>query len=248
MSGFETKPGVRIPTQKDHLPKRFYKVAGVAEGEGGYAVTLDGRPVRTPMKRPLAFPTAALAADVAAEWDAQGERINPVVMPLTRLAHGAIDAVPGNRDAVVAEVLKYAGTDLTRHRAEAPADLVTRQARAWDPALRFAEETLGAHLPAVTGILPAATSPAALAAFKDRADGYDDWQLAVLGHATAVTTSAVLGFMLCEGVLSGEEIFAASRIDETWQAEHWGEDSEAAERAEVLRTELVACARLLAAL
>ena len=136
-------------------------------------------------------------------------------------------------------------------RALVPAfDAATQRyaARAWDPALRFAEEALGAHLPAVTGILPAATSPAALAALKDRADGYDDWRLAVLGHATAVTTSAVLAFLLCEGVLSGEEIFAASRIDETWQAEHWGEDSEAAERAEVLRTELVACARLLAAL
>ena len=28
--------------------KRFYRETGVAAGEGGYKVTLDGRPVRTP--------------------------------------------------------------------------------------------------------------------------------------------------------------------------------------------------------
>ena len=54
--------------------------------------------------------------------------------------------------------------------------------------------------------------------------------------------------MLCEGALSGEAAFDASRIDETYQAEHWGEDSEAASRAAVLKREMVACARLLAAL
>lgn len=248
MSEFETKPGVRIPTQKDHLPKRFYTETGVAERDGAYNVLLDGRTVKTPGKRALAFPSAELAEAVAAEWAAQGERIDPLTMPLTRLAHGAIDAVPGHRDAVIAEVLKYAGTDLTRHRAAAPPDLVSRQAESWDKALNWADTTLGAHLPPVTGFLPAATSPAALAAMKDRAESYNDWRLAVLGHATAATTSAVLAFMLCEGALNGEAAFDASRIDETYQAEHWGEDSEAASRAAVLKREMVACARLLAAL
>ena len=248
MSEFETKPGVRVPTQKDHLPKRFYKQASAAEGQSGFDVLLDGRPVKTPGKRALAFPSRELAEAAAAEWGAQSERIDPLTMPLTRLAHGAIDAVPGNRDAVIAEVLKYAGTDLTRHRADAPAELVNRQAEAWDKALNWAEKELGAHLPAVTGILPAATAPAALAALKDRAESYDDWRLAVLGHATAATTSAVLAFMLCEGALSGEDIFDASRVDETFQAEHWGEDSEAVSRAAVLKGELVACAQIVTAL
>src|SRR5690606_24339312 len=33
---------------KTPQPKRFYREAGVAEGEGGFEVRLDGRPARTP--------------------------------------------------------------------------------------------------------------------------------------------------------------------------------------------------------
>ncbi len=55
--------------------KRFHKPAGVAEVEGGFAVTLDGRTVKTPGRRLLALPTSALARAIADEWDAQGETV-----------------------------------------------------------------------------------------------------------------------------------------------------------------------------
>ena len=46
-------------------PKRFWtEVAIVPEGEG-FAVTLDGRPVRTPLKARLAVPTRVFAEEVA---------------------------------------------------------------------------------------------------------------------------------------------------------------------------------------
>ncbi|MGO7421842.1 ATP12 family protein, partial [Rhizobium ruizarguesonis] len=60
---------------KKPLPKRFYIDVAVAEHEGGFAITLDGKMVRTPARQVLAVPTEALARLVAAEWQAQGEEI-----------------------------------------------------------------------------------------------------------------------------------------------------------------------------
>lgn len=243
----EMKDGVRLPSRENTLPKRFYKAVDVTHGPDGWAVQLDGRSIRTPMKSALAVPTEALARLMADEWAAQGERIDPSTMPLTRLAHGAIDATANNRDAVLAEVVKYAGTDLLRHRAEESA-LARRQADVWDDHLRWAEATLGARLPVVTGIMPAEASPQALDALRDRAASYDDWRLTGLMQATALSTSAVLGFALVEGRITADELFAHSRIDEDFQIKHWGEDFEAKKRADHLKGECLAIGAMLGAL
>ena len=248
MTKYETKPGVKLPKPEDTRPKRFYTDASIAQVEAGWAVTLDGRQVRTPRKTPLVLPTQALAEAVSAEWAAQGERIDPMTMPLTRLANVVLDQSDAHRDALVYEVVKYAVTDLLRHRAAEPDDLVTLQVETWQPYLDWAKTELGAHLPAVTGILPAAAPEASIAALRERASGYDVWRLTVLVQATSLTGSAVLGFALVEGRADGEAVFAASRLDEDFQISQWGEDEEAAEYAAGLKAEILACARLLAAL
>ena len=40
------------------LRKRFYEKAAVAENDGAFAVTLDGKEVRTPARHSLAAPNA----------------------------------------------------------------------------------------------------------------------------------------------------------------------------------------------
>src|SRR5580693_1831604 len=72
--------------------KRFYAEAGVAEAAGGFAVTLDGKPIRTPSGRQVAAPTRDIAEAIAAEWNAQIDVINPLTMPLTRLANSVVEA------------------------------------------------------------------------------------------------------------------------------------------------------------
>jgi len=243
----EMKDGVRLPSRQDSLPKRFYKIADVFKSDDGWAVQLDGRSIRTPMKSALAVPTEALARLMADEWAAQGERIDPATMPLTRLAHGAIDATSANRDAVLAEIAKYAGTDLLRHRA-AESVLADLQVEAWDDHLRWAKDELGAHLTTIVGVMPTSTPPEALVALQVRAAAYDDWKLTALMQATALTTSAVLGFALVEGRASAADIFTASRVDEDFQIEHWGEDAEAQKRADFQKTECLAIGAMLGAL
>ena len=114
--------------------KRFYKEAGIVEGE----IRLDDRPVRTPARRPLAVPSGLLAQAIADEWTAQGERIDPATMPLTGLANAAIDRVAPDREAFARGLAAYGESDLLCYRAEAPPPLVEREAALWDPILAWA--------------------------------------------------------------------------------------------------------------
>src|SRR5579871_436403 len=74
--------------------KRFYASASVGGAEGGgFTVTLDGRPIRTPSGRVVAIPSREIAEAVAAEWEAQKETIDPLTMPMTRFANSVVEAV-----------------------------------------------------------------------------------------------------------------------------------------------------------
>ena len=112
---------------------------------------LDGRPVRTPARRPLAAPTRALAEALAAEWEAQRDVIDPANMPLTRLANTIIDGVADAAAAVAADVESISPPISCVYRADAPAGLVARQAAAWDPVLAWARDALGARFVLAAG-------------------------------------------------------------------------------------------------
>ena len=80
--------------------KRFYTSVGVAEADGGFVITLDGKQIRSPSGKPIVVPSRAIADAVAAEWNAQGETIDPMTMPLTRLANSVIEGVIDRLDEV----------------------------------------------------------------------------------------------------------------------------------------------------
>jgi len=225
--------------------KRFYRAVSVDGAPPRVRVLLDGKPVRTPAKRELAPPTRALAEALAAEWEAQGERIDPRAMPLTRLVNSALDGVAEREDAVRAEIGKYAASDLLCYRAEAPAELVRRQAEAWDPVLAWAGSELDAHLVTSRGIVPVSQPHAALAAIEGVVADLD--ALALAGHhvITTLTGSAVLALAHARGRLTAEEIWAAAHVDEDWQIGQWGEDAEAKAQRERRWTEMQAASRLL---
>src|SRR5262249_12048891 len=158
------------------LRKRFYKDVGVAEAPEGFAVTLDGRPVRTPARRSLAAPTRPLGEGLAAEWDAQTDVVDPARMPLTRLANTIIAGVAAVAGDVAAEVEKYLGSDLVCYRAEGPDRLVARQTHQWDPILAFAREQLGARFEITYGVRFVTQSADAIAAAR-RAIPVEPWRL-----------------------------------------------------------------------
>jgi chaperone required for assembly of F1-ATPase len=211
-------------------------------------VLLDGKPVRTPAGRELAVPVKALAEALAAEWAAQGERIDPAAMPLTRLVNSALDGVTDRAAEVRAEIVKYAASDLLCYRAEGPAELVRRQAKAWDPVLAWAGSELDVHLATGQGIVPVAQPPAALDVVASRLTSLGALALAAYHVITTLTGSALLALAHARGRLTAEEAWAAAHIDEDWQIGQWGEDAEAQARRARRWAEMQAASRLLALL
>jgi chaperone required for assembly of F1-ATPase len=228
--------------------KRFYKGAGVTEAPEGFGVALDGKPVRTPAKRPLIVPARALAAAIAEEWLAQGDTVDPKRLPLTRLASIALDLVAPRREAVVAEVVKYAGTDLVCYRAEQPPDLVERQHAAWQPLIDWATLRFDAPLAVTSSILPVAQSAATLKALEAAVAAYDTPRLAALHFATAACGSLVVALALIEGRIDAAAAFASAELDESYEIERWGEDAEQARRRATLREDIALAARFVSLL
>jgi len=229
-------------------PRRVYRAAGIAARDGGFAILLDGKEVRTPAKATLAVPSYALAEAIAAEWQAQGERVDPDSMPLTRIASIAIDLVAPRRESVIAEIAKYAGTDLVCYRAEHPHELVARQSGAWQPLVEWTRERYGAELAVTAGIVPCAQPDAAIRALTDAVAAHDSMRLAALHLATASCGSIVLALALAEGRLDAESAFAAAELDQTFEIEQWGEDAEQTRQRAGVSEEIAAAARFLALL
>jgi chaperone required for assembly of F1-ATPase len=229
---------------RPQLRKRFYERAEVAEGDGGFAIRLDGRPVRTPARGTLAAPSRALAQAIAAEWDAQREAIDPATMPLTRLANSIIDGVVAARGAVRAEIEKYLASDLVFYRAAAPEGLVARQSQAWDPLLAWARDALGARFVLAEGVMHVQQPEAALAAVRASIP-VEPWRLGALHSITTLTGSALLALALNARRLTADEAWTAAHIDEDWNMEFWGRDEIALARRAFREAEMRAAATVL---
>ena len=208
--------------------KRFHIEAGIAEAEGGFAVTLDGKPIKTPSGRKVLAPTSGIAEQIAAEWDAQGELIDPLTMPLTRFAN-SVGEVTERVDAVADDIEKYLGSDLLFYRAGYPEALVAREAAYWDPVLTWAADHLGAHFILSEGIVhvtqPEQAIKAARAVFPA-----DPWSVAALHVVTTLTGSALLALALFRGAMDSDDVWAAAHVDDDWNVEKWGVDEEVAAR------------------
>ena len=225
--------------------KRVYREATTRQAGDGWGVALDAKPMRTPARHELIVPSVALAAAIAAEWDAQQDDIGPATMPLTRLAATAIDRARTQRDLVVAETANYAGTDLVCYRADHPPELVARQQAECQPLLDWTMLRYDASLAVTSGVLPQPQSPAALKAFAAAVTAQDDFRLTALHTMTAACGSLVIALALLEGRLDAAAAFAISQLDETFQIESWGEDAEAAARRHALAEDIAAAARFV---
>ena len=218
--------------------KRFYKQVSIAPVEGGFGVLLDGKSVKTPARNTLVLPTERLAQAIAAEWQGQGEEVIATTMPLLRLANTAIDGTSANREEVINAILRFGENDLVCYRAHQPPELAARQRAGWDPLLDWVAQRHGARMHVAQGLNHVDQPPETLAALREPLEGLDTFALTGLHVVASVTGSLVLALTVLDDALSGARALELSRIDETYQAEKWGEDAEAAKRATALAREL----------
>lgn len=226
------------------LRNRFYTTVATSRVPEGFAVTLDGKSMRTPARRVLAAPRPAIAEALRAEWDAQTPSIDPARMPLTRLANSIIDGVADRREEVAADVIKYLGTDLLFYRADAPEALVAKQGAAWDPIVRWAADELGARFVLAEGIVHTRQPDHAIAA-AERVVPADPWIVGALHSITTLTGSALLALALMRGFADASAIWRAAHVDEDWNFETWGFDDLAMTRRAAREAEFNAAALVL---
>jgi chaperone required for assembly of F1-ATPase len=208
-------------------------------------VLLDDRLVKTPGGNTLAAPSAPLAQAIAAEWNAQGERIDPATMPLTKLANTIIDGVAPNPQPVAEEIVKYLGSDLVCYRADAPEGLVAAQAEHWDPVLAWTHKTHGARFVLSEGVMFVAQPDGALDAVRAIIPA-DPWRLGAIHLVTTLTGSALIALALAAKQASVDEAWAAAHVDEDWNMKLWGRDELALERRAARFADMQAAGTVLA--
>lgn len=228
--------------------KRFFKQVAIAPHGDAWQVLLDGKPIRTPLRRVLAVPTEALARAVAVEWEGQGDELQPATLRITRLATTVVDLMPERRAPAISQVMDYLGTDMLCYRAVEPRDLVQRQDEAWQPWLDWLARAFDVRLPVHRTVLPQAEPDGAAERLLPVVEALDGWQLVALHAAVTATHSLALGLAMMEAVLLADEAFEVAQLDTLYQVERWGEDPEITRRHEALRADLEAIERFVRAL
>ena len=225
--------------------KRFWKEAAAEREEVGWAIRLDGKPLRTPARAALRVPTGALAQAIAAEWNGVGETVDPRALPLTGLANAAIDRVSPDKEAFAAGIAKYGENDLACYRADAPPELAGRQAKSWDELLAWARRRFDVDFCTTTGILHVQQADATVQRLGHAVVSLDPFRLAGLSPLVTIGGSLVAALAVLEGQLEVADAWRAVTIDEQWQSEQWGTDSEAEASLEARRRDFLAAARFL---
>lgn len=222
--------------------KRFWKAAAVVVADGGFGVTLDNKPLKTPARAALIVPTRALADAIAAEWNACPETIDPRFMPMTGLANAATDRAG---DEIATGLAKFGESDLTCYRAADPAPLVDRQAEAWDALLGWARRRYDVDFATCSGIIHVPQPPETIRRLAHAVDALDPFRLAALSPLVTISGSLVAGLVVVEQAMLADTVWDAVTIDEQWQLEQWGSDAEAEAMLEARRTEFLAAARFI---
>lgn len=225
--------------------KRFWKDVAVEPEDGGWAISLDGRPVRTPARALLLIPGETLALAIGEEWRSVDGEIDPGAMPLTGLANAAIDRIAPARQAFAGGLARYAEADLACYRSEWPPDLVSRQSQCWDDLLAWARRRYDVDFCTTSGLLHVPQAQATIDRLSQAVAELDDFQLAGLSPLVTTGGSLVAALAVLEQAITPEAAWLAVSIDERWQLEQWGSDAEAAAALENRRVHFMAGALFL---
>lgn len=249
-SGEATSPEAAAQAHmRPKLIKRFYKEVSVSSVGDAHTVLLDGKSIKTPGRNEIAFASKSAAQLFADEWDAQEAEINPMLMPITRIANTAIDGIAQDPQAVLEDIVRFASSDLLYYRVNDPQELVELQREHWDPILDWIAQITGAHFEVGEGVMHVEQPKEALKLFSARLSQHSQpMQLCCLHTFTTLCGSALIALALAEDFLTPQAAWNAAHVDENFNISRWGEDYEAQKRAEKRFTELEAAFHLFRAL
>lgn len=210
--------------------KRFYREVSTERLEHGFAVRLDDRPIRTAAGAPQIVPSCTMARALAAEWHMQGEELDLTLFRFRDLADYAIDIVGQERGAALDRLLAFAETDTLCYRADPEEALYRRQLEVWEPLLTAFEAAENVQLARVSGVIHRAQPEETLAALRVRLSALDDFTLAGLLTCASLAASLCIALAALQPEADIDALWNAANLEELWQAELWGQDSEAEHR------------------
>lgn len=225
--------------------KRFWKEVTVDRHGEGWAIRLDDRPVRTPARAPLVVPTHALAEAIAGEWSGVEESVDPRAMPLTGLANAAIDRVTPDPRGFASGLAAYAQADLACYRAARPQALVDRQAERWDALLAWARRRYDVDFCTTAGVIHVDQPAATVDRLSHAISTLDPFRLAGLSPLVTIGGSLVAALSVLERAMTAEQAWETVSVDDHWQLEQWGADSEAEAALANRQSDFLAAARFL---
>jgi chaperone required for assembly of F1-ATPase len=233
--------------------KRFYKKVSIAKEGDGYAVQLDGKPIRTPSKSILIAGNENLAELSKAEWDAQGDKINHNTMPVTQLLNTKQDRISGQRAALESEVLKYINTDLLCYRADAPEELVARQDKIWQPHLEWFSKQYGLEFETTHGLGALKQYQAIHVTIAGEIRALDDDRFTLVQMITPACGSIILALAFIKGAAGADDLLACAYLEEDYKFDLYNEklhggDPLTEKKKAILRRDLEAAAAYLRAL
>lgn len=224
--------------------KRFWKEAAATPEAGAWGIALDGKPLRTPARRPLVVPTRALGEAIAQEWNASGETVDPAAMPLTGIANAAIDHIEADPVQFARDLAQYGESDLTCYRAQEPQPLVERQEGSWDTVLAWARRRFGVDFRTTCGVVHVRQPDATLQRLAHAVAALDPFRMAALSPLVTIGGSLVVALAVLEGAMGADAGWDAVSIDDRWQLEQWGADPEAEAALTARRRDFLAAARV----
>ncbi|KAF4135826.1 ATP12 chaperone protein [Phytophthora infestans] len=216
---------------------RFYNDVGVKDVEesvdetGGeprklYAVTLDGKTVKTPRQQPVRLPTRAMAYAVAHEWDAQSHDIRPATMPIMTLASTALDLVfTSSSQETIDEMMHYLHTDTVCYQvtADQQEKLVALQQKKWKPIRKWFSDLFKGEVDVSHGSIdPLAHDQQLVANVRAHLEKLNDFELTAMRTLTKECKSLITALAVFKRHITAKEAIDICRLEEEFQINNWG--------------------------
>ena len=223
--------------------KKFYKDASVTESGSSWALLLDGKPIKTPMRSELVFPTRALADVAQAEWQNQLDMILPETMPVTQMMMTIIDRVRPNREKFLNETLGYLDTDLICYFADEPEIYAQEQRKHWLPILDWLRDFFKCEILTTSSLAALSQPERTKEIIGDFISGLDELRFSVLYLTTLTTGSVLLSIAFIESAFTQAEIYEAALAedlirDKIYLAETYGVSPDQERRRKIIQNEL----------
>lgn len=209
--------------------RRFYKRVDVAESKqntGFYNILLDGRVLKSPAFATFEMPNKEIAAVVAAEWDAQNDRlgIQPTSMAFMKLAATAVDQIMPDSEFTKQHCVSFLPTDTVLYFTTADDRILLRkQTKHFEPLIKWMNNHFNIDLNvSYGGFRKLEHSVDTVKKVRAAVDAMNPFELACLQCVTMECKSIIIALALLHGRISYEEAILVSRLEEELQCEVWG--------------------------